>query len=145
MSHIAKLNTIALKARQQTTPAEHRRAKLIRALTEQQALASAQIAGQEHRVMVQRWERNTEGTKTRVERAKRLKAWWWQEGDGLCLVVRYGARPIELVKGKRAIRIDKKDQLPEVIGTVMAAVQAGELDTAIEAVAGVRKLKLGKN
>jgi hypothetical protein len=145
MSHIAKLNTITLKARQPMSPAEHRRAKLLHALTEQQALASAHMAGQEHRVMVHRWVRDTEGTKTRIERAKRLKAWWWQEGDGLCLVVRYGARPIELLKGKRAIRVEKKDQLPEVINTVMAAVQAGELDAAIEAVTGVRKLKISKS
>jgi hypothetical protein len=47
------------------------------------------------------------------------------------LTVRYGARPIEFEKGKAAIAVGKKDKLVPTIETVIAAVEAGELDTAI--------------
>lgn len=144
MSHIAKLNVMPLKQRQPLTPAEQRRAKLVRALTEQRALAEARAAGTEHGVTVKRWVSDGTGSKVRVERAKQLKPWWWQDGDVLCLVVRYGAKVVELSKGKRAVRVENEQQVPEVLGTVIDAVRAGELDAAIDAVAGAPKLKKPK-
>ncbi len=60
------------------------------------------------------------------------------------MVVRYGARPLELSKGKRAISIAQVAMLPGALNTLIAAVKAGELDAAIEAVIDARKLKLGK-
>ena len=58
------------------------------------------------------------------------------------MVVRYGARPLELAKGKRAIQIAEGQQIVDVIATLIAAVQAGELDAAMEA--AVRERAFGK-
>ena len=42
--------------------------------------------------------------------------------------MRYGAKPIEFERGKTAIAVGKKDKLIPTIKTVIAAVEAGELD-----------------
>jgi hypothetical protein len=47
------------------------------------------------------------------------------------LTVRYGAKPIEFEKGKAAIAVGKKDRLVQTIETVVAAVEAGELDAVL--------------
>ena len=60
------------------------------------------------------------------------------------MVVRYGAKVLELSKGKKAISVTTLKDVPTVIGTVLAAVKAGELDAAIEAVVGTRTPKLKK-
>jgi hypothetical protein len=50
--------------------------------------------------------------------------------------VRYGAKVIELAKGKSAIEVASPDALIEALEAVNTAVLAGELDTQIEAVSG---------
>lgn len=42
--------------------------------------------------------------------------------------IKFGAKPIELEKGKAGIVVASKDKLPAVIDTLIAAVRAGELD-----------------
>lgn len=144
MSTISKLNLVPLKARVAMTPQEARRQKLITKLEEQLALSEAEAAGRKHVVMKQAWTRDNDGNKTRVEREKRIKAWWWKDGDALTMVVRYGAKPLELAKGKRALRVENISAVPTTIRTVMEAVNAGELDAAIDAVLGASKAKQGK-
>lgn len=144
MGHLNTLALTALKARAPMTPQEQRRAKLIAKLDEQLALAEAEAAGRKHVVMKQAWTRDNDGNKTRVEREKRMKAWWWKDGEGLAMVVRYGAKPLELAKGKRALRVDGIAAVPGTIRTVIEAVKAGELDGAMDAVIGASKAKQGK-
>ncbi len=144
MSTISKLNLVPLKARMAMTPQEARRQKLVTKLEEQLALAEAEAAGSKHVVMKQAWTRDNDGNKTRVTREKRIKAWWWKDGDGLTMVVRYGAKPLELAKGKRALRVENVAAVPATIRTIMDAVNAGELDGAIDAVLSAGKAKQGK-
>ena len=47
------------------------------------------------------------------------------------LTVRYGAKPIEFSKGLAAIAVGKKEKLISTLETVIAAVEAGELDTVL--------------
>jgi TRAP-type mannitol/chloroaromatic compound transport system substrate-binding protein len=49
--------------------------------------------------------------------------------------VRYGATVLELSKGRFAIELTDSSELVAALETVSAAVQAGELDAAIEAAA----------
>jgi hypothetical protein len=60
------------------------------------------------------------------------------------MVVRYGAKILELAKGKRALSVPSLDALPGVIATVISAVAAGELDGAIDAVVSPPKGKPSK-
>jgi hypothetical protein len=134
VSYLSKLNVTQLKKPQSLTPAEHRRMKLVVKLEEQLALAQAQAEGKRYLVTKPSWSRDEAGNKVRVQRERMVKAWWWQDGEGLCLVVRYGARIMELSKGKRAITVNTPAMLPGALNTLIAATKAGELDTAIEQV-----------
>lgn len=133
MSNMSKLTLVALKRRAPRTPQEVRREKLIAKLEEQLALAQAQSEGRRFIVTKPAWSRDENGNKIRVQREKVVRPWWWPEGEGVSLVVKYGARSLEFSKGKRAISVPHVPMLPGAINTVIAAVKAGELDAAIDA------------
>lgn len=95
-------------------------------------------------VMKNAWTRDDAGNKQRIQREKIVRAWFWPDVSGLSMVVRYGARPLELAKGKRALTVPSIDAIPEAISTVIAAVKAGELDTAMETAIAANKSKMGK-
>ena len=141
MGHLNALTITTLKARVPMTPQEQRRTKLIVKLEEQLAMANAAAEGRSYVVTKQAWAKDADGKRVRVEREKRLKPWWWRDGDAVTVVVRYGAKPLELAKGKRAVSVSDLASLPKAIATVIAAVQAGELDAAIDAVVGASKVK----
>jgi hypothetical protein len=145
MSIMGSLNIIQLKRPARMTPAEQRRAKLVTKLTEQREMAQAAVEGRSYSATKRVWARDENGNRVRVQREKRVTQWWFPDGttaDALTMVVKYGAKPIELAKGKRALSVANLAALPEVIKVVTQAVLAGELDDAIEAVANPPKLKL---
>jgi hypothetical protein len=144
VTYLSKLNITQLKRPTKSTPQEQRRNKLVGKLEEQLALAEAQKAGKRYVVMKSAWIRDDNGNKQRVQREKIVRPWYWPDANGLCMVVRYGARPLELAKGKRALALPNIDAIPEAITTVIAAVKSGELDTAMDAVIAVNKTKLAK-
>jgi hypothetical protein len=141
MNNLSKLSIVPLKRTAAQSPQEHRRSKLVAKLEEQLALAQAQAEGKKYVVVKPSWSRDENGNKQRVQREKIVRPWWWQDGEGLGMVVRYGARAIELSKGKRAITIAHVPMLPGAINTIIAAVNAGELDGAIEAAINEAKHK----
>ena len=141
MSYLSKLNITALKRADRQSPEQQRRGKLIAKLEEQLALAQALAEGKRYVVTKAAWTRDADGNKTRVQREKQVRPWWWQQGEGLSLVCRYGARIMELSKGKRAISIAQPAMLPGALNMLIAATQAGELDGAIEAVIQANKAK----
>ena len=57
--------------------------------------------------------------------------------DTVQLTVRYGSKPIELAKGKNAIKCTNASEVSTVLSTVREAVLNGELDTALNSVTGV--------
>lgn len=144
MTYLSKLNITQLKRAAKSSPQEQRRNKLIAKLEEQLALAEAQKQGKRYIVMKSAWTRDDSGTKTKVQREKIVRPWFWPDANGLCMVVRYGARPLELAKGKRALAVPNIDTIPDVIGTVIAAVKSGELDGAMDAAIAANKAKLNK-
>ena len=144
MSYLSKLNITQLKRPSKKSPAEERRSKLVVKLEEQLALAQAQAEGKIYVVTKSAWTRDNDGNKTRVQRERAVRAWWWNEGTVLNMVVRYGARPLELSKGKRALTVADAAALPEVINTIIAAVKAGELDAPIAAVIAANESKAAR-
>lgn len=71
-----------------------------------------------------------------------LTRWFWQGDEGWFFQLRYGARVLDLGKGKNAIAAVNEKELLATIGTCIDAVKAGELDKAIEEVAAMRKGRL---
>ena len=144
MSFLGKLQITQLKRTTGLSPTEARRAKLIGKLQEQLALAQAQAEGKGVVVTRNAWTRDEQGNKQRVQVQRQVRAWWSQDAGGTQMVVRYGARPLELAKGKRAIQIAEGQQIADVITTLIAATQAGELDVALAAAVDARNVKRAK-
>ncbi len=112
-----------------------RRNKLAKRLWEQAELARAQQAGTQFTTTKFRSiDDPTTGLRKQVEVAKRVKQWWFTAENGkLALSVRYGARLLELAKGKYAVEIASEKELVSTLEIIKAAVLAGELDVAIDA------------
>ena len=84
------------------------------------------------------------GERRSIETAKRVKQWWWDAGGKVNLSVRYGAKIIELAKGKNAIELATVADLLPTLQLIKQAVEAGELDTQIEAVSNKLRSGFGK-
>lgn len=136
MAYLTKLTISSVGRRLSSSPAESRRVKLLAKLDEQLAMATAFVEGKPFCVMRKVWGTNQEdGSRHKIEREKRLNAWYWQDGaDKYLFEVRYGAQTLELAKGKRAIEVGDKSKLINVINTVIEAVKGGELDMALSSV-----------
>jgi len=77
--------------------------------------------------------KNAERERVQIIQSKRIKLRWFTSDAGkVCIEIRYGAKVIELAKGKSAIEITSTAALTEALETVKAAVLAGELDAPIE-------------
>jgi Na+-translocating ferredoxin:NAD+ oxidoreductase RnfC subunit len=132
---VATLATLKLSAAVKPTniPAvQVRRNKLAKRLWEQTELAKAQQTGTQFtatkfRTVVE----NDTGLRKQVEVNKRIKQWWFTTDSGkLALSVRYGARLLELAKGKFAVELASEKELVPTLEIIKAAVLAGELDAA---------------
>jgi hypothetical protein len=123
-----------------------RRNKLAKRLWEQMQLAKAQEAGtQFSSVKFRSYLDKDTGLRKQVEVQKRIKQWWFTADNGkLAMNVRYGARVIELAKGKSSIEIGSTDQLLSTLDLIKKAVEAGELDAQIEAAANKLREGFGK-
>jgi hypothetical protein len=130
-----KTLTFAAAPTGQRNPTANRRAKLIAHLEDQKHLANDPL----HVRVVQRWVIQDNGVKAPVEVKKRVRPWWRADDAGaLYLKVRYGARALEFEKGKPAILVKDKSKLVPTIDTIIAAIQAGELDEQLAQHASAR-------
>lgn len=140
MPILSSLKFVSAQTKVSVTPAEHRRQKLSTKVLEQLALAKAEQAGTVYAPTQSKRITNDAGEQVTVEKSKKLKAWWWTAANGkINLAVRYGAKVIELAKGKNAVEVADLKQVIETLELINQAVIAGELDAAIEAVANAGK------
>ncbi len=137
MTALSKLTLITATKPTALAPIVQKRNKLIKKLHEQIALATALAEGRNYTATKLRTVTDDEGNSKTVEQAKQVRQWWWTADNGkLCLTVRYGAKVLELAKGKTAIELAGADELVTTLETVKTAVAAGELDAAITATSG---------
>ena len=65
---------------------------------------------------------------------KRVRAWWWTAENGkLAINLRYGARAVELAKGKTAVEVGTVADMIPTLELIKKVVKARELDAQIEA------------
>lgn len=123
-----------------------RRNKMIGRIAEQIELATAHANGTTHLFTRVRSITDKEtGVRKQVETAKRVKAWWFTSDNGkLALTVRYGAKLLELAKGKFAIEVATPAELVDTLEIVRTAVANGELDDAIDNAANKLRSGFGK-
>lgn len=133
MSTLNALKLSTAKKSLNTTPVVHRRNKLGKKLWEQIQLAQAHLAGKQFTSTRFQTVRDEDGVRRSVEVPKRVRAWWWNSDNGkIALNVRYGARVVELAKGKSTIEVAAPADLIPTLELIKKAVEAGELDTQIE-------------
>jgi hypothetical protein len=135
MATLASLKLVAAKKPINQPPIVQRRHKMSNKVHEQIQLARAQSKGESYSPTKQKMLTNADGERVSVAVPKRIKPWWFVSESGkCCIAIRYGAKLIELAKGKTAIEVSSPDALIEALEAVNAAVLAGELDAQIEAV-----------
>ena len=146
MSAFSGLKLVAAKRPQTAAPAVVRRAKLAGQLDEQMELVRANAAGTTYAPMrVRSVLDKATGLRSSVEHAKRVKQWWFTADTGrVCLQVRYGTRVLELAKGKNSIDVGSTAELLGALEVVKRAVEAGELDTHIEAASAAVRARFAK-
>ena len=133
MSTLNALKLSTAKKSINTTPVVHRRNKLGKKLWEQIQLAQAHFAGKQFTTTRFQTVRDEDGVRRSVEVPKRVRAWWWNSDNGkIALNVRYGARVVELAKGKSTIEVAAPTDLIPTLELIKKAVEAGELDKEIE-------------
>ncbi len=147
MSALANLKLVSAKRPTQLPPIVQRRNKVAKRIWEQIELANAQATGSSYAPTRLRTVTEVEtGLRKTISVPKRVKQWWFVAENGkVCVTVRYGAKIIALGnKGQTAVELSNADQLVQTLETLKSAVEAGELDTAIDAVAGTAKLNFAK-
>ena len=145
MSTLAALKLSASKKSQAVNPAVHRRNKLGKKIWEQIELAKAQASGNAFTTTRFRTIQDEHGIRRSVEVPKRVRAWWWTAENGkLAINLRYGARAVELAKGKTAVEVGTVNDLIPTLELIKKAVEAGELDAQIEAASVKLRQGFGK-
>lgn len=133
MATLASLKLVAAKKPSNLSSAVLRRNKLLTKLEEQLHLATAHNKGDTYAPMQIKSVTNAAGERVQITQPKKIKPWWFVSDSGkVCIAIRYGAKVIELAKGKTAIEVNNPASLIEALDAVKAAVQAGELDMQLE-------------
>ena len=141
MTTLSSLKLVTAVKPTALAPIVQKRNKLIKRLYEQIELAKALVEGREYTTTRLRTVKDAETNETKtVSMPVRVKAWWWSAENGkLCVTIKYGAKTIELAKGKSAVELASKEDLVSVLETLKAAVNAGELDEQINALSATVK------
>ena len=134
MTTFSALKLTATKKPSQVPQVQQRRFKLSKRLWEQIELAKAEQNGTKFSVPKFRSYTDKEsGVRKQIETNKRLKSWVFVGDNGkLAIAVRYGAKILELAKGKYAIEVASTNDVVPTLQIIKTAVEAGELDVAIE-------------
>ena len=133
MSVLMKLKLVSAIRRRKSL-VDIRRDKLLRKLDDQIGMAAAAVAGTGFQAKRSRVVIDADGRRERAMVPARVKQWWWKASDGkLLFTVQYGTKALELAKGKPAIEVTSMEDLVGALQSVRAAVEAGELDSHIEA------------
>lgn len=133
MATLASLKLSAAQKNNSLTGAQVRRTKMLKAIGEQIAIAKAVQAGAQPIITKLRSVTTDTGERTLVETNKRVKQWWFATDNGkLAINLRYGARMLELAKGKFAIEVASEKELVPTLEALKSIAAAGELDAAIE-------------
>jgi len=142
-SLISTLKLVSETRATHISPVMQRRQKLIKKLDEQILLATAALNGETYQSTKFKNVVNAEGLTEYKQVPKRVRAWWWKNDAGkINLVVRYGARIVELSKGKNSIELENEAAILPTLDLVKKIIEAGELDAAITAVSKAVELKL---
>lgn len=141
MSSLAKLTIKSVARRNQISPIEARRNKLLAAINEQLDVADAAIRGEQYVVTAPRWSKNEAGERVRVQRQRVIRAWFFEQDGGFYVQCKYGAKPIQLSKDGNSIFVKQLADVKVAIEALRSAAQNGELDAYVATSINSRKFK----
>lgn len=136
MATLSSLKLVAAKKPAHKDPVLHRRNKLSTKVVEQLNYARALNAGEVYAPTRIKTVTNAEGERVQVSQPKRIKPWWFTEGNKVFLQVRYGAKVLMLNGKSNAIECANADALIGALETVNSIVLEGALDEQITAASG---------
>jgi hypothetical protein len=144
MTALAKLKLVSVQAGLKS-PIVIRRNKPTGHLTHQIALAKAANAGDVFTAKKVKFLTDTAtGERTSVEVSTRVKPWWFSANGKIALTLRYGAKVLEIAKGKNAIEVEDMDDLIATLEIIKDAAHAGELDAQIDSASNSLRAGFGK-
>jgi hypothetical protein len=132
---LQSLKAVAVQRPTKLTPAVRRRNKLIDSLHQQIEAAKARSEGRQHSIKKLRRIRSKQtGEMIDTVRDKAVKECWWVGEDGHAYMeVRYGWKPLEIVKGKTTIDVGSVQNVIPTLEKLRAATEVGEFDGQLEA------------
>lgn len=145
MTALSGLKLITAKSTNNISPAQHRRNKLVKKISEQMALAAATVKGESYTQKRFRTITNEHGQRVSVEVPKRVRAWWWQQDNGkFALSVKYGSKTVPFSAKANAVECASLQDVCDALQLIKNAVLAGDLDTQIEAASAKLREGFGK-
>ena len=140
MAPLSKLTLTSYRRTQPNRdPVEERRSKTLAALEQQKLVLAAALNGQEHTVTKPGWARDTDGNRQRIEKTHAVRPWFFQDTEGWVVQLKYGARVVSLDADNNAVIVQSLDDVATVLDIFTKAFAAGELDTALAALAQRKK------
>ena len=140
MAPLSKLTLTSYRRTQSNRdPVEARRGKTLAALAQQKMVLEAALKGQEHKVTKPGWARDANGNRQRVEKIHAVRPWFFQDAQGWVVQLKYGARVVPLDADNNAVIVRSLDDVAAVLDIFGKAVAAGEMDTALAALAQRKK------
>jgi hypothetical protein len=131
MTMLAKLNVKTVQRTAYKSPAEQRRAKLLAAIEEQMRVLDAALDGKEYVLAVRKWKLNAEGERVRVDAAKHVRGWFFEQDAGVYVQCKYGARTLQIAGKGNAVFVKNLKEVTAVLEAFYAACAAGEFDAAL--------------
>lgn len=120
-----------------------KRMKLIDRLEEQLAMAKAMLDKTPFEAFREKSVKDPEtGERKTIRKRRSVRPWYYDANEHYYFEIKLGLKAIELEKGKTAIDVGTKEKLPDVINTIIQAVEKGELDTHILAVSAAKSPRL---
>lgn len=129
---LSSLKVIARPKIEPKPPILAKRMRLIERLDEQQALAQCMLANEPFEAYREKVVKDAEtGERKTIRKRKVVRPWFYDSDGHYYFEVKMGLKTMELDKGKAAVDVGPKEQLPDVIATIIKAVESGELDQLI--------------
>ncbi len=146
MSTLSQLKLVTAVKPQHMPDVVKRRYKLSNKLWEQIQLAKSLFLNQPFDLKKTKTVKNAEtGQSETVSLPKTVRPWWFNAENGsICFSIRYGAKIIELAKGKPSIQVESGLDLISTLELVKEAIEVGELDSQIEQVSGALRSNFKK-
>lgn len=140
MTILKTLTLAATSPVRAATPEQRLCSKLLDYLSDQQKLAAAEISGTPFNPTKKVTRTDDAGNRVRVDAPRHIKKGWFADTTGKHFFhVRYAGKPLDLAKGMNAVAVENVAALPEVIRSIINAVNAGELDPQLTAASAERK------